>query len=314
VLEETAAASGLLAVVSTEDLSFISADRLRDFDALFFFTSGELDLSDRQKADLLAFVRDGKGFGGVHSATDTLYSWPEYGELIGGYFDGHPWAQPVRIDIEDPDHPAMRGLAPSFQLADEIYQIRNFSRERERVLMTLDTGSVNMNAEGVHRNDGDFALAWCHNYGQGRVFYTTLGHPESTWRDPRFQNLLVNALLWLTKQVEGDATPRNVIPVLAEGGVGNAVTPGRALSPGSLISIYGSNLTNGSTLQAGILPLPMKLAGTTVSVNGAPIPLQYVSPLQINAQLPSYLAEGEIFRLDVSAGTKVSNAVDVKPQ
>src|SRR5216683_3655873 len=107
-----------LDVVATEDLSLITADNLQNFDAVFFFTSGELQLSDQQKADLLAFVRDGKGFGGVHCATDTLYTWPEYGDLIGAYFNGHPWAQEVSINIEDPDDPAVRALAPSFRIVD----------------------------------------------------------------------------------------------------------------------------------------------------------------------------------------------------
>src|SRR5262245_51213185 len=91
-----------LAVTATEDASMISADNLRAFDAVFFFTSGELPLSDSQKAALLDFVRSGKGFGGAHSATDTLYTWPDYAGLIGAVFDGHPWVQKVRMDVEDP--------------------------------------------------------------------------------------------------------------------------------------------------------------------------------------------------------------------
>src|SRR5262245_5515045 len=78
VMQELGARSGEFEVSCAEDLALISADSLRDFDILYFFTSGELALSNQQKADLLAFVRDGKGFGGAHSATDTLYSWPEY--------------------------------------------------------------------------------------------------------------------------------------------------------------------------------------------------------------------------------------------
>ena len=98
----------------SEDLALISANSLRDFDILYFFTSGNLALSDQQKADLLAFVREGKGFGGAHSATDTLYTWPEYGELIGAWFNGHPWTQEVTIRVEDLDHPVIRSLGSSF--------------------------------------------------------------------------------------------------------------------------------------------------------------------------------------------------------
>jgi uncharacterized protein len=197
VMQQLATRSGQFEVFCSEDLSLISADSLRDFDILYFFTSGELELNDQQKADLLAFVRDGKGFGGVHSATDTLYTWPEYGELIGAYFNGHPWAQGVSIHVEDSDDPIMRALGPSFQIADEIYQFRDFSRDRVHVLMSLDTSSVDLTVPGVAREDGDFPLAWRRDYGQGRVFYTALGHGVETWLDERFQNMLMNALVWL---------------------------------------------------------------------------------------------------------------------
>lgn len=208
VLQELAARDGRLEVVATEDVSLLSEPVLRDYDAVLFFTSGELPVTDSQKEDLLAFIRAGKGFGGVHSATDTFYEWPEYGELIGGRFNGHPWVQEVRIFVEDPDHPAVSHLQPSFSILEEIYQFRDFSRDRVRVLMKLDTSSVDLRAPGTNPDTQDFPLAWCRQYGEGRVFYTALGHFESTWRDERFQQMLLQALLWLTGQVEGDATPR----------------------------------------------------------------------------------------------------------
>src|SRR6266446_5253098 len=174
VLQNLGTQSGAFEVTCSEDLSLISAEGLRDFDVLYFFTSGELALNDQQKADLLAFVRDGKGFGGVHSATDTLYTWPEYGELIGGIFNGHPWAQGVTVRVEDQEHPATAGLGELFRIDDEIYQFRSFSRANVHVLLSLDTSSVDLTKDGVHRDDGDFPLAWTRSYGAGRVFYTAL--------------------------------------------------------------------------------------------------------------------------------------------
>ena len=132
----------------------LTAENLRNYDAVYFFTSGELPLSDQQKADLLDFVRSGKGFGGSHSATDCLYTWPEYGEMIGGYFDGHPWAQEASVDVEDAQSPLLPGAAPAFRFIEEFYQFRDFSRDRVRVLLTLDTGSVDMAAPGINRTDG----------------------------------------------------------------------------------------------------------------------------------------------------------------
>jgi type 1 glutamine amidotransferase len=208
VLQELARESGVLEIVNTEDVSLIQADTLRDFDAVYFFTSGELPLTDQQKADLLDFVRQGKGFGGSHSATDCLYSWPEYGDLIGGYFDGHPWTQEAGIRVEDPGSPLVAHMAPGFRFVEEFYQFREFSRERVHVLLTLDTDSVDLSAPGVNRTDGDFALAWMRNYGQGRVFYSAFGHFPDSFRLEPVQSMLLQALLWITGEIDADATPR----------------------------------------------------------------------------------------------------------
>ena len=271
-MRAVAARSGSLEIVATEDLSQITAEGLRDFDALFFFTSGELALSDSQKRDLLAFVSEGKGFGGAHSATDTLYAWPEYGELIGAYFDGHPWAQEVEIHVEDPEHPATRLLEHSFRISDEIYQFRGLSRDKVRVLLTLDESSVDLTRPDVRGSDGEFPLAWCHSFGNGRVFYTALGHGDETWEDPRFQDMLEGALLWLVGEVTGDATPRRASPVVA--GVRQV---------GDYIEIYGEGLTSGST--AITWEGAARLAGAAVLVDGERLRVIYASPSQVNAAL-----------------------------
>src|SRR5215467_12568546 len=209
VMQELASQSGAFQIDNTEDVSLINADNLRNYDAVYFFTSGELPLSDQQKADLLDFVRQGKGFGGSHSATDTLYSWPEYGEMIGGIFDGHPWTQEAAEDVEDPENPIVKHMAPGFRALEEYYQFRNFSRDNVRVLLTLNTDTVDLHADGVNRTDGDFASVWIRKYGQGRVFYSAFGHFEDSFRLPMFRTMLMQALLWLTGEIEVDATPRS---------------------------------------------------------------------------------------------------------
>lgn len=186
-------------VTATEDLSQVSREGLRRYAAVVFYTTGELPLSAEQKAALLDFVKSGGGFVGVHSATDTFYKWPEYGELIGGYFDGHPWHQQVRVNVEDRRHPSTRHLGESFVLTDEIYQFKNFSRSRVRVLLSLDAGSVDLSKKDVRRADRDFALAWRRDYGRGRVFYTALGHRPEVWRDERFQRHLSGGLRWAAR-------------------------------------------------------------------------------------------------------------------
>ncbi len=186
------------------------AKNLNNFDAVVFFTDGNLDMDDSQKADLLSFIRDdGKGFIGIHSATITFMGWPEYGKMIGGYFDGHPWGQfDAPIVVEDSSFPGMGHLPSSFVLKDEIYQIKDFSRDNVRVLLSLDAGKVDLTKKGVHRKDGDFAVAWARNYGKGRVLYNGLGHRIDVWERPEIQKMWLESVLWSMGLTPGDATPR----------------------------------------------------------------------------------------------------------
>src|SRR6204780_5419860 len=139
-----------------------NARNLNDFDAVLFYTGGTLEMDDRQKADFLSFIHDdGKGFIGVHSAAITFTEWPAYGEMIGGYYDEHPWGTfEAPILVEDPKFPGMSQWPAAFSIKDEIYQIRNYSRDDRRVLMRLDAGPLDLNNKHVHRTDRDFAVAW----------------------------------------------------------------------------------------------------------------------------------------------------------
>lgn len=301
VFQQLARETGKLEIVHTEDVSWISADRLRDFDAVWFFTSGELPLSQQQKADLLAFVRDGKGFGGSHSATDTLYTWPEYGELIGGIFDGHPWVQEATVDVEDPENPIVGHVAPSFRAEEEFYQFRAFSRDNVRVLLTLDT-------RGLNPNPPDVPLAWMRPYGRGRVFYSAFGHFPVSFRAPPLRTMLRQALLWLTGQIEADPAPRPVTPSVSS--VKVIGRPDDLVAPGALVAIAGERLTGGSSLNAAAVPLPIRLAGTRVEVNGAALPLFWAKPDQLVAHLPEGLTSPA--SLVVTAGARSGTPVPLR--
>lgn len=180
------------------------------FDAIFFFGVREIDLSPEQKADLLAFVRDdGKGFVGAHTASTAFFSWPEFGEMLGGRFDEHPWGiVEASVIVEDPTFPAMRHFPPRVRIRDEHYQTRDFSRQTLRVLARLDPASVDLANPRVRRTDGDFPVAWARMYGTGRVFYSTLGHAPESWDDPLVHTMYFEALRWALGLVPGDATPR----------------------------------------------------------------------------------------------------------
>ncbi len=187
-----------------------NAKNLNDFDAVLFYTGGTLEMDDQKKADFMSFVHDeGKGFIGIHSAAITFTQWPAYGDMIGGYYDEHPWNTfDAPILVEDAAFPGMQSWKPAFTLTDEIYQIKPFSRSDRRVLMRLDPSKLDLKNPRVHRTDNDFAVAWAKMYGKGRVFYTTLGHVEANWDKPEMQAMIVGAIKWALGLVDADITPR----------------------------------------------------------------------------------------------------------
>jgi len=181
-------------VSTREDLNRLTVTSVRAYRAILFFTTGELPITPKLREAIVQSVRDGTGFIGVHSATDTWYGVPEYRELLGGSFDGHPWHQRVRLIVEDRTHPATRHLGEAFEIADEIYQFQDWSRSRVHVLLRLDPRAVDVGRG--KRPDGDYALAWTKGYGRGRVIYTALGHEPNVWADDRFQAHLLGAIQW----------------------------------------------------------------------------------------------------------------------
>jgi uncharacterized protein len=187
-----------------------NAKNLNDFDAVMFYTGGTLEMDDQKKADFISFVHDdGKGFIGVHSAAITFTQWPEYGDMLGGYYDEHPWNTfDAPIVVEDAAFPGMNLWKPSFTLSDEIYQMKMFSRANTRVLMHLDAGKLDLKNPRVHRTDNDFAVSWAKMYGKGRVFYSTLGHVEANWDSPEMQAMFTGAITWALGLADADVTPR----------------------------------------------------------------------------------------------------------
>ena len=195
-----------------------NAKNLNYFDLIIFAsTTSELDLDEGQKKDMLAFIHDeGKGFVGIHAALDTNYKWPEYGEMIGGYFDEHPWSTfNAPILTEDPDFPAVRHFPKAFVKTDEIYQPKAWSRDKVNVLLSLDSSRLDYtNNPRVHRQDHDFPVAWSKMYGKGRVFYSTLGHTEESWSDPDIRKMYFEAIRWTLGMTEGSTASH---PRLAAG-------------------------------------------------------------------------------------------------
>jgi hypothetical protein len=185
---------------------------LNNVDAIFFMGHREVSIDDQQKKDLLKFVHDdGKGFVAAHVGLTALMSWPEFGEMLGGQFQDHPYGSVAGSVInEDPTFPATRHLPAVFNLTDEFYQVKNFSREKSRVLLRLDTSKLPAN-QNLLSKDGDFPLAWAKTYGEGRVFYGSFAHDDKSWDNPDVYRMYFEALRWALKLTDADVTPRPLL-------------------------------------------------------------------------------------------------------
>lgn len=186
-------------VETVRDPNWFTAEKLKQVDAVFFYTTGELPMAESSRTALQQFVEQGGGFVGAHCATDTFYQWPWYGKMIGGYFDGHPWTADsnVGVLVEDQQHSATRHWPERFRITDEIYQLKEpYARTLQHVLLKLDTANTDMSKNGIHRTDDDFAIAWSKRQGLGRVFYTSLGHRADVWTNPDYRTHLVLGALW----------------------------------------------------------------------------------------------------------------------
>ncbi len=126
---------------------------------------------------LLAFVSGGKWIMGIHAATDSSYQWKEYGLMMGGYFNGHPWGK-ITLFLDDPQNPVNAAFENKpLTISDEIYTFKEvYSRDRQHILTSIDIGASKLD-QGFNRPaDHDYAVSWLNTVGQGRVFYCSLGH------------------------------------------------------------------------------------------------------------------------------------------
>jgi hypothetical protein len=199
----------------SDDYGVFEPANLAKYDAVILNNTTQLKLPDAgKKQALLDFVRQGKGLVGIHAATDSFYDWPEAAAMVGGLFDGHPWGAggTWAFKLDDPAHPLNRAWGgKGFKLQDEIYQFKApYTRADRRVLVSLDlsdptTGGVQA---GVKRTDQDFAVAWLKRYGQGRVFYCSLGHAANVFQDPHVLRFYLDGIQYALGDLDADATPR----------------------------------------------------------------------------------------------------------
>jgi type 1 glutamine amidotransferase len=212
------------------DLSMITPEYLAQFDGLMMMTNGNLPLEDSQKRAIVDFVAGGGGFVAVHCAALTLYDYPDFGQMLGAYF--RRTAAPGRLvvlEVEDQDHPATRMLGASWPILDEFYLYGTapwsedrpdenvdvlfgnripvgFSRDRVHVLLSIDTNETDLDGLQDVELGGDYPQSWVQDFGEGRSFYTSLGHRDDIWsNDPVFRAHVVGGIRWALGLEDADA-------------------------------------------------------------------------------------------------------------
>jgi type 1 glutamine amidotransferase len=212
----------------SKDGSKFSPDYLKGFDAVVFYTTGDLTtagtdgqppMSAAGKQALLDYVRDGGAFAGTHSASDTFHTNNEskkgpdrylnhgekaddYVRMLGGEFIKHGAQQAARVQVVDPAFPGLEKIGPSFELMEEWYSLKDFSPDLH-VLLLMDTSTM----KGPDYERPSYPGTWARNHGKGRVFYTSMGHREDVWTNPLFQDVLVGGLSWAMGDAKAEIPP-----------------------------------------------------------------------------------------------------------
>ena len=164
---------------------------LSNVDAIFFQGHREVPLDAAQKEELLQFVREGHGFVAAHVGLTAFESWPEWVDLLGARFVGHPISGAGTVINEDPNFPATKHFAASFPFSDEFYLPKGYDRSKIHVLLRLDVKPDDSRVPG-----GDYPLAWAQMYGKGRVFFGSFGHASDTWDIRDVQQMYFEAMKW----------------------------------------------------------------------------------------------------------------------
>jgi len=186
-----------------ESLAKLSLENLKKYDGVIFAnTTGNLPLPDKQ--GFIDWVKDGHAFIAMHSGSDTFHGFRPYIEMLGGEFQTHGAQVGVECLVQDPNHPAVKHFGESFCVEqEEIYIIKSFDRASVHNLLGLDKHPNNK------KQSGYFPIAWCKDFGTGKVFYTSLGHREDVWENKRYQKHVLGGIKWALGLEKGDATPGN---------------------------------------------------------------------------------------------------------
>jgi len=175
-----------------------------------FKASGGPD-TEKLRESFMSWIKNGGAVAGIHAATDCSYSWKEFGEMIGGWFSGHPWNEEITVRNDDPTNPINASFdGKGFKVADEIYTVSKgdiYSRQKQRVLLSFDPADPKI-AKG-NRPDKDYAISWVKTWGKGRVFYCSLGHRNEIFYTPAILAHYLAGMQWAMGDLTGVDTKPN---------------------------------------------------------------------------------------------------------
>ncbi|GAA3684702.1 type 1 glutamine amidotransferase [Lentzea atacamensis] len=199
-------------VTATEDAAQFTSANLAKYEAVVFLnTTGDV-LNATQQSAFESYVRGGGGYVGIHSAADTEYDWPFYGELVGAYFASHPAIQQATIRTENRAHAATAHLSPAWVRTDEWYNYRTNPRSGARVLSTLDESTYSGGSMGA-----DHPITWCKPMASGRSFYTGTGHTRESYADPAFRTMILGGIRYAANRTKADCRPETGYTTLYNG-------------------------------------------------------------------------------------------------
>jgi type 1 glutamine amidotransferase len=180
--------------------SIFNEKALANYAAVIFLNTTGNVLNDEQQAAFEKFIQSGKGFVGIHSATDTEYDWPWYTKMVGMMFKIHPQQQTAYLKVEDSNFPGMERFPKKLLWTDEWYEYGDRKATDLHFLLSVDEKSYDPNVkwgENVGKGMGSFhPIAWYHNYDGGRAFYTGLGHIALIYTDQTFLDHLYGGIYW----------------------------------------------------------------------------------------------------------------------
>lgn len=176
----------------TEDSLMFNEEELDHYDAVIFMnTTGDILGNDQEKA-FEEFIKKGRGFVGIHAASDTEYDWEFYSEMIGAQFLSHPKVQEAKLHVNyEIDHPAINHLEHVWIRKDEWYNFKTQPAEYLNVLISIDENSI----EGKKMNQYH-PICWYHSFHNSRIFYTGMGHTPESYYDEIFLTHLKEAIKW----------------------------------------------------------------------------------------------------------------------